>query len=148
MRVALIRMPYVGERNTRELSGGPEYLEQGGIHALLEKRGCRTQATVTAALSSDEQQAYGAWNRMALANGNLSKRVAEARRADRDNGCRVCTRLDPAALAEQIRSGRVVEVLLEQRRGPCRRERGRDQAERQPEDVPGDPAPNVSSGSG
>ena len=80
-KVAVIKMPYVGERNTAEQSGGPDYLEQGGIQARLEGRGCQTKPVSTVALSAEEQKAYGEWNRLALANGVLGKQVAELRRA-------------------------------------------------------------------
>lgn len=79
--VSLVKMPYVGERNVPELSGGPAYLEQGGIQKLLDERGCRTKPVSTVALAADEEKAYGAWNRLALANGNLGKIVAADRRA-------------------------------------------------------------------
>jgi arginase len=80
MRVAVIKMPYVGERNVPELSGGPDYLEQGGVQKLLEERSCETKPVVTIALTSDEETAYGSWNRLALANGDLAKVVASERR--------------------------------------------------------------------
>jgi arginase len=80
VRVALIKMPYQGERNVPELSGGPDYLEAGGIQKLLEQRGYRTEAISTVALAPDEQKAYGEWNRLALADGDLGKLVAEQRR--------------------------------------------------------------------
>src|SRR5580700_6397651 len=79
-RVALIKMPYVGERNVPALSEGPDYLEQGGILKLLEERSCRTKPISTVALSADEEKAYGTWNRLALANGDLAKLVAAERR--------------------------------------------------------------------
>lgn len=79
-RVALIKMPYVGERNVAELSGGPNYLEQGGIQKLLEERSCQTKPISTVALTAEEEKAYGAWNRLALANGDLAKLVASQRR--------------------------------------------------------------------
>jgi hypothetical protein len=69
-------MPYVGERNVPELSGGPDYLEQGGIQKLLEERSCQTKPVAAVALTADEEKAYGAWNRLALANGDLAKVVA------------------------------------------------------------------------
>jgi arginase len=78
-RVALFKMPYVGERNVPELSGGPDYLEQGGIQKLLEERGLQAKLVPAVALSADEEKAYGSWNRLALANGELAKRVAEER---------------------------------------------------------------------
>jgi arginase len=80
MRVAVIKMPYVGERNVPELSGGPNYLEQGGIQKLLEERSCQTKPVSTVVLTADEEKAYGSWNRLALANGDLGKIVASERR--------------------------------------------------------------------
>jgi arginase len=80
MRVAIIKMPYVGERNVPELSGGPDYLEQGGVQKLLEERSCQTKPVAAVALTADEEKAYGSWNRLALANGDLAKQVATERR--------------------------------------------------------------------
>jgi arginase len=76
VRVALVKMPYVGERNVPELSGGPDYLEQGGIEKLLKDHSCQTKPASTVVLAADEQKAYGAWNRLALANGDLGKLIA------------------------------------------------------------------------
>jgi arginase len=81
IRVALIKMPYVGERNVPELSGGPEYLEQGGIHKLLEQHSCQTKTISTVRLTPEEEKAYGSWNRLAIANGDLAKIVAADRHA-------------------------------------------------------------------
>jgi len=80
VRMALVKMPYVGERNVPELSGGPDYLEQGGLHKLLEGQGFQTKLSSPVALSPDEEKAYGSWNRLALANGQLAKIVADERR--------------------------------------------------------------------
>jgi len=81
VRVALLSMPYVGERNVPELSGGPDYLEQGGLLKLLEDHGFSAKQVPTAKLTPEEDKAYGAWNRLALANGDLAKLVADERRA-------------------------------------------------------------------
>lgn len=81
VRVALVKMPYVGERNVPELSGGPDYLEQGGIQRMLEERSCQTKPTSAVALTAEEEKAYGSWNRLAIANGVLAKLVAAERRA-------------------------------------------------------------------
>jgi arginase len=83
VRIALIKMPYVGERNVPELSGGPNYLEEGGIQKLLHDQKFQTDAVLNAALTTDEEKAYGSWNRLALANGDLAKAIAEARRSGR-----------------------------------------------------------------
>ena len=80
VRVALVKMPYVGERNIPELSGGPDYLEQGGILKLLDAQGFQTKLASPVALSADEEKAYGSWNRLALAEGQLAKVIADERR--------------------------------------------------------------------
>src|SRR5258708_39533969 len=80
VRVALVKMPYVGERNVPELSGGPDYLEQGGLRKLLECQGFQAKLSSAAALTADEEKAYGSWNRLALAEGQLAKVVADERR--------------------------------------------------------------------
>jgi len=70
-------MPYVGERNTPEISGGPDDLEQGGIQMLLEQSGVRLEVSPRVRLTAEEEKAYGSWNRLALANGELAKIVSE-----------------------------------------------------------------------
>lgn len=80
VRVALVKMPYVGERNVPDTSRGPEYLEEGGIRKLLEQQGVQVKPTDTVALTPDEERAYGSWNHLALASGDLAKLVADARR--------------------------------------------------------------------
>ena len=81
VRVALVKMPYVGERNVPDTSRGPDYLEEGGIRKLLEQQGVQVKATDTVALTAEEEKAYGSWNHLALAAGEMSKLVAEERRA-------------------------------------------------------------------
>jgi arginase len=80
VRLALVKMSYVGERNVSELSGGPDYLEQGGLRKLLEEQGVQAKLASPVALSPEEEKAYGSWNRLALANGQLAKIVADERR--------------------------------------------------------------------
>ena len=81
VRVALVKMPYVGERNVPDTSRGPEYLEQGGIQKLLEERGVQTKQVSNVALTAEEEKAYGSWNHLALASGDLAKIVSEERRS-------------------------------------------------------------------
>ena len=80
VRVALVKMPYVGERNVPDVSRGPDYLEQGGIRQALEDRGVQTKEVLTVALTAEEEKAYGSWNHLALASGDLAKLVSEERR--------------------------------------------------------------------
>ena len=74
--VSLIKMPYRGERNMADLSDSPEYLDKGGLQKLIEQQGWRLRPTSTVALTPEEQKAYGEWNRLGLANGNLARIVA------------------------------------------------------------------------
>lgn len=78
--VSLVKMPYRGERNLPDLSDSPDYLEKGGLQGLLQREGLRLKPISTVALTSDEQKAYGEWNRLALANGRLARIVADERR--------------------------------------------------------------------
>ena len=80
VRVALVKMPYVGERNVPDTSRGPDYLEEGGIRKLLEQQGVQVAPTDAVRLTADEEKAYGSWNHLALAAGDMAKIVAEERR--------------------------------------------------------------------
>ena len=80
--IALVKMPYRGERNLPDLSDVPDYLEKGGIQKLLEGQGSRLKPISTVVLSPEDQKAYGEWNRLGLANGTLARIVA----ADRKEG--------------------------------------------------------------
>jgi arginase len=79
--VALVKMPYRGERNLPDISDSPDYLEAGGIAKVVEREGCRMKAVSNVALAGDELKAYGEWNRLGLANGQLAKIVAADRKA-------------------------------------------------------------------
>jgi arginase len=74
--VSLVKMPYRGERNLPDLSDSPDYLEAGGLGKLVEQQGCRLRPVATVALSPEEKKAYGEWNRLGLANGQLARIVA------------------------------------------------------------------------
>jgi len=80
VRMALVKMPYVGERNVPDTSRGPDYLEEGGIRKLLEQQGVQVTPTATVALTAEEEKAYGSWNHLALASNDMSKLVAEEQR--------------------------------------------------------------------
>ncbi len=80
IRVALVKMPFSGERNVTEYSGGPDYLEQGGLLPMLEELGARLKPTPTVKLSQEEEDDYGTWHRLGLANRHLGDFVAENER--------------------------------------------------------------------
>jgi len=79
-KVALVKMPYRGERNLPDLSDVPDYLEQGGIARLVEQAGFPAAPIASVALTPAEQKEYGEWNRLGLANGRLALQVASIRR--------------------------------------------------------------------
>ena len=81
LRVALVKMPYTGSRSGSEVSDNPDYLEQGGIAWQLEQMGLSLKPTIdNVALTAAEEQDYGEWHRMGMANGHLADIVAENER--------------------------------------------------------------------
>jgi arginase len=80
VRVAPIKMPYSGARNVPELSGGPDYLEAGGVVRLIEELGAEVKPIPTVALTEEEENDYGEWHRLGLANAHLGDYVAENER--------------------------------------------------------------------
>ncbi len=80
--VSLVKMHYRGERNLPDRSDSPDYLEQGALQKLLEGQGLRLKPISSVTLAPEELKAYGEWNRLGLANGQLARIVA----ADRKQG--------------------------------------------------------------
>lgn len=83
VRVGLIKMPYSGARNVAELSGGPDYLEDGGLIGRLEAMNVALTPAATVRLTPEEEGDYGAWHRMGMANAHLARLTAENERAGR-----------------------------------------------------------------
>ena len=75
-KVALVKMPYSGARNVPELSPGPDYLEQGGIVEFLEDMDVGVKPIQTIRLTPEDEDEYGEWHRLGLANGHLADVVA------------------------------------------------------------------------
>jgi len=79
VRVDIIKNPYGGSRNTPELSTNPDYLHAAGLEALLaDWGGTLTRPIQDTRLSPDQEQEYGEWHRMALANANFAATVRSA----------------------------------------------------------------------
>jgi arginase len=78
--VALVKMPYSGARNVPERSGGPDYLEQGGIADVLRSMQVNVPSIETVTLTPEEEKEYGEWHRMGLANRHLADIVAHNHR--------------------------------------------------------------------
>ncbi len=83
VRVTIVRMPYVGERNTAELSPAPDALVTGGLLPELERAGAEVSNPAPIRLSSQQERQYGPWERLALANGNMADTVASQVREGR-----------------------------------------------------------------
>jgi arginase len=78
LKVALVKNAYSGSREEAELSPGPDALERGGLVEMLARLGCDVAPTRNARLAGDQEKEYGAWQRVALANGRLGSLVAES----------------------------------------------------------------------
>ena len=78
VKVVLVKNSYSGSREGTELSPGPDALEQGGLAQALAQMGCDMAPARAARLTPEQDKQYGAWNRMGLANGHLSRIVAAA----------------------------------------------------------------------
>ena len=78
VKVDVIKNPYGGSRNTPELSTNPDYIHAAGLERLIGEWGGELIRPVQdIRLSAEQERAYGAWNRMAMANSNFAKVVRE-----------------------------------------------------------------------
>lgn len=78
VKVDVIKNPYGGSRNVPELSTSPDYIHAAGLERLIAEWGGELIRPIQDVRLSDEQeQQYGAWNRMALANANFADAVRE-----------------------------------------------------------------------
>jgi arginase len=74
----MVKMPYTGARNVPEISDVPDYLERGGIYALLEEQGTSLRPIGVIDLTPDQKRDYGNWHRMGMANGHLADFVEQS----------------------------------------------------------------------
>lgn len=81
VRVALVQMPFHGERNIAEQSGGPAYLAGGDLEVRLVAAGAALRPMETAKLTEEEQALYGEQRRMGLANWHLAELVERNERS-------------------------------------------------------------------
>jgi arginase len=76
--VDVIKNPYGGQRNTPELSTNPDYIHAAGLEQRIAEWGGELVRPIQDVRLDDEQeQQYGEWNRMALANANFAVKVRE-----------------------------------------------------------------------
>jgi arginase len=77
--VDVIKQPYGGERNVPEISANPDYIHAAGLERLIETWGGHLVRPVQdIRLTREQNRQYGAWHRMALANGNMAEAVRES----------------------------------------------------------------------
>ena len=81
--VTVVQMPYTGSRNVAELSDNPGYLHRHGITDSIRALGFHVVDAGVVRLTEADEEEYGEWHRMALANGHLGEVVAEQWRAGR-----------------------------------------------------------------
>ncbi len=78
IKVDVIKNPYSGSRNVPELSTNPDYIHAAGLERLISEWGGELVRPIQdIRLSAEQEQQYGAWNRMALANANFADAVRE-----------------------------------------------------------------------
>ena len=78
--IGIAKLPESGSRSPSQFGEGPDAMEKGGLHGLLEKMGCEVTESRTAVLTPDEEREYGTWHRLGLASRHLAGIVADQRR--------------------------------------------------------------------
>lgn len=76
LRVGIAKLLHSGNLGSRKLSPGPDAMEKGGLHDLLNKMNCELVESRTAKLSLDEEKVYGSRYRLGLASNHLADIVA------------------------------------------------------------------------
>ena len=83
IKVDVIKNPYGGSRNVPELSTNPDYIHAAGLERLISEWGGELVRPIQdIRLDLEQEERYGAWNRMALANANFADAVREGLRDD------------------------------------------------------------------
>ena len=83
VKVDVIKNPYGGQRNVPELSTNPDYIHAAGLERLIGEWGGELIRPVQdIRLNEEQEEQYGEWNRMALANANFADAVRETRQDD------------------------------------------------------------------
>ncbi len=77
VRVGIPKLLHNGHLGFPEIDTSPNAMEEGGLLQRLEEWGCTVEDRKTATLTDEEEKAYGARYRMALASRHLADIVAE-----------------------------------------------------------------------
>jgi arginase len=76
LKVGIAKLLHTGSLSSRQLSLGPDAMEKGGLHELLNKMDCELVESRAAKLSPDEEKVYGSRYRLGLASRHLADIVA------------------------------------------------------------------------
>ena len=76
LKVGITKNIHNGHLGAKERDPSPEMIEKGGLLPLLEKLDCELVETYQAELTEEEEKAYGARYRMALASNHTADHVA------------------------------------------------------------------------
>lgn len=82
MEITLITLPHNAQGRGKGGAAGPDALVQSGLAAELAAQGHQVRH-LAVELSSQEEQSYGGWQRVGLANGHLAALVAAERAEQR-----------------------------------------------------------------
>ncbi len=77
MKISVATQPYTAEGKGIGGGAGPKALLDSGLIDELQSQGHSVDKQVSVALTDEEEQAYGGWNRVASANAHLADCVAE-----------------------------------------------------------------------
>jgi arginase len=83
MKFSVITLPYHVDGWDAGTEAGPEALLNAGLIDSLREQGHEFAGPFHVRLNSEEETAYGAWNRIGLANARLARLVSDARKAGR-----------------------------------------------------------------
>ncbi len=78
VKVDVIKNPYGGQRNSPELSTNPDYIHASGLERRIQEWGGELIRPIQdIRLNEEQEEQYGEWNRMALANANFAEVVRQ-----------------------------------------------------------------------
>jgi arginase len=75
VKLGIVLQPVTGSRSGPEMSRGPQLMYEG-VTKMLAQMGIEEAAKAIVKLTPEEEEDYGAWHRVGLANGHLNETVS------------------------------------------------------------------------
>jgi len=75
--IGIVINPYAGDRAGPELDVDAQAMAAGGLAEVIRGAGGEVRRQDVIALTDDDEQQYGRWNRFGLASGHLAEQVAQ-----------------------------------------------------------------------